>query len=365
MDQLIKRMVWASLVLLLYWYPARVGAQPVMLDRFEVEIDFKEEGYYRSIPFIALHGDLFFITDNFSHRVLEYRFGGNTLEFLCAIGRPGQGPGDLMRPMDISIAADILAVKDESGISFFDLNGVFKNKFQLQSRAQTMLFTGNEVYAITYDAAKPDLIQVYSRGGEARKPFQKKKALYPIRPEIHKGLSPDQLERIVFEGLLRSDGRSVYFLSKRFGRVLRYSPDGNITGNWELSAILGANEKAKAEKNRQMFLEEGFDLEKNQRMIPHNYLFDDAHIVGGRLYLLLENYDLLEKKVKPVIEFTEIDLNTMAVVGTFKADAQAKWESAATFVFIGSKADPVFLAAVRRPGEDEKICVFRPRESER
>jgi hypothetical protein len=335
------------------------------LERNEIAIDFKEEGYYRSIPFIALHRDLFFITDNFSHRVLEYRFGGNKLEFLRALGRPGQGPGDLMRPMDISIVADILAVKDESGISFFDLNGVFKNKFQLLSRAETMLFTGKEVHTTTYDAAKPDLIQVYSREGEALRSFQKKKALYPIRYEIHKGLSPDQLERIVFEGLLRSDGQSVYFLSKRFGSMLRYGPDGNKTGDWELSEILGINEKAKAERNRQMFLEEGFDLEKNKRMIPHNYLFEDAHIVGGRLYLLLENYDLLEKKVKSVIEFTEIDLSTMAIVCTFKADAQAKWESAATFVFIGDEANPVFLTAVRRPGEDEKICIFRPRENTR
>jgi hypothetical protein len=114
-----------------------------------------------------------------------------------------------------------------------------------------------------------------------------------------------------------------------------------------------------------MFLEEGYDLEKNKRMIPHNYLFEDAHIVGGRLYLLLENYDLLEKKVKSVIEFAEIDLRTKAVVCTFRADAQAKWESAAAFVFIGDEANPVFLVAVRRPGEDEKLCVFKPRASTR
>jgi len=365
MDQLARIIVWPSLVLLLFGYTMQVGAQSVELDRFEVTIDFKEEGYYKSIPFIALHKDLFFITDNFSHRVLEYRFGGKTLEFLRAIGRPGQGPGDLMRPTDISIAADILAVKDESGISFFDLDGVFKNKFQLLSRAETMLFEGEEIYTTTYDASKPDLIQVYSRGGEALRSFQKKNSLYPIRYDIHKGLSPDQLERIVFEGLLRSDGRSVHFLSKRFGRVLRYGPDGNITGDWKLSEILGANEKAKAEWNRKTFLEEGFDLEKNKRFIPHNYLFYDAHIVGGRLYLLLENYDLLEKKVKPVIEFTEIDLSTMAVVRTFRADAQAKWESAADFVFIGDRKNPVFLVAVRRPGEDEELCVFKPRVNTR
>jgi hypothetical protein len=365
MKVLIRRVVGSSLLLLLLGYPVQVGAQSIELDRFEVAIDFKEEGYYRSIPFIALYRDLFFITDNFSHRVLEYRFGGNKLEFLRAIGRPGQGPGDLMRPTDISVSGDILAVKDEYGISFFGLDGVFRNKFQLLSRAETMLFTGKEIYTTTYNAAKPDLFQVYSRGGEILRSFQKKKSLYPIRYNIHKGLSPDQLERIVFEGHLISDEQSVYFLSRRFGSVLRYDPDGNRTGNWGLSDILGNNEKAKAEFNRKMFLEEGYDLEKNERMIPHNYLFEDAHIVGGRLYLLLENYDLLEKKVKSVIEFAEIDLGTKAVVCTFRADAQAKWESATDFVFIGDNVNPVFLAAVRRPGEDEKLCVFRPKAGTR
>jgi len=365
MKALIGRIVWASFFLLLFRYPAKVDAQSVELDRFEVVIDFKEEGYYRSIPFIVLNRDLFFITDNFSHRVLEYRFGGNKLEFLRSIGRPGQGPGDLMRPMDISIADDILAVKDEHGISFFDLDGGFKNKFPLLARAETMLFTGKEIYATTCQAEKPDLIQVYSRAGVALRSFQKKKALYPIRYDIHKGLSPDLLERIIFEGLLRSDGQSIYFLSRRFGNVLRFSPDGNRTENWGLEELLGNNEKAKAERNRKMFLEEGYDLEKNERMIPHNFLFEDVHIVDGRLYLLLENYDLLEKKPKSVIEFTEIDLKKKAVVCSFRADAQAKWESASDFVFIGDKANPVFLVAVRRPGEDGMLCVFKPRASTR
>lgn len=363
MKKFVRGIIWSFISLILLGHAAMMSGQAIKLDRTEVIIDFKEEGYYKSIPFIALNRDLFFITDNFSHRVLEYRFGGNKLEFLRAIGRPGQGPGDLMRPMDISISADILAVKDEFGISFFDRDGAFKNKFPLLSWAETMIFTGEEIYTTTFDTTKPDLIQAYSRKGETLRSFQNKRALYPIRYDIHKGLSPNQLERTVFEGLLRSDGQSIYFLSKRFGNVLRFSPNGSRIGNWELSQMLGNNEKAKAKENRKMFLEEGFDLAKNNGRIQHNYLFEEAQLVGGRLYLLLENYDLVEKKVKPAIEFVEIDLEAGAVVCTYSADAQAKWESAANFVFIGDKKNPVFLAAVRNPGEDEKLCIFKPKEN--
>ncbi len=356
----MKKKAWLFASIIFWGQAAHMSAETIKLVRTDVIVDFKDAGYYKSIPFIALKGDYFFITDNFTHRVLEYRLRGNTLEFLRAIGRPGQGPGDLTRPTDISISDEILAVKDEAGISFFGLEGGFKNRFLLLSRAETMLFTGEEIYTITYDAAKPDLIQVYSRQGEWRRSFQNKRALYPIPEDIHRGLSPDGLERIVFEGLLRRDGPSIYFLSKRFGNVFRYDPDGKETGRCDLSRLLGENEKAKATENKRIFLEEGFDIVKNKGRIPHNYLFEDAQIVRGRLYLLLENYDLEAKELKPSIEFVEIDTTDWAVAGTYRAAAQAKWESAADFVFIGDKNNPVFLAAVRTPGEDTKLCIFRP-----
>ena len=360
-----RGIVCSFILLILFGYARPICAQTIKLDRIEVTIDFKEEGYYRSIPFIALNRDLFFITDNFAHRVLEYRFGGNKLEFLRAIGRPGQGPGDLMRPMDISISADILAVKDESGISFFGQDGEFKNKFPILSCAETMMFAGEEIFTMTCEPAKSDLIQVYSRKGETLRSFQDKKELYPIRYDIINGLSPAQVQRHAYAGLLRTDGRSIYLLSKRFGKVLRFDPNGKRTGSWELSHILGKNEKAKVEENRKLFSDAGFDLAETKRFIPGSYLFEDARIVDGRLYLLLANWDILEKKAKPVIEFVEIDLDDWAVVRSLSAGVQAKWESASQFTFIGDKNNPIFLTAVRFPEEDEKICIFRPAMNEK
>ncbi len=360
MKVLSRGIACSFIFLIVYGYAAPIGAQTVKLDRIEVAIDFKEEGYYRSIPFIALDRDLFFITDNIAHRVLEYRFGGNKLEFLRAIGRPGQGPGDLRLPTNISISGGTLAVKDQSGISFFGPDGGFKNKFPLLSWAETMMFKEDEIYATSVDSAKADFIHVYSRNGESVRSFQDKTKLYPIRYDIISGLSPAQVQSYVCAGLLRDNGRSIYFLSKRFGNVLRFDPDGKATGSWEISHILGDNERAKAAENRRMFLEKGFDVEKIMRFIPQNYLFEDAQIADGRLYLLLENWDILEKKAKPVIEFVEIELDAWAVVRSYRADAQAKWESASQFIFIGDKTNPIFLTAVRSPDDDEKICIFKP-----
>ena len=256
-------------------------------------------------------------------------------------------------------------MKDESGISFFGQDGTYKNRFQLLSWAGTMVLDGDEVYATSCDPKHSNLIQVYSRTGEIKKSFLDKKTLYPINYDIIKGPSPAQVQRFVYEGQLCSSGQSFYFISKRFGDVLRYDRNGKATECWDLLRLLGNNEKVKADENRGHYLEDGFDLKKTDGYYPGHRLFEGAQIVDDRLYLLLENWDILEKKAKPVIEFVEIDLDSWTVVNTYMAEAKAKWEFAADFVFIGDKANPAFLAAVRKPGEDEKICIFRPRASTR
>jgi len=330
------------------------------LARTEISIDFKDEGYYKTIPHIALQGTLFFISDNFNHRVLEYRLNGSDLEFLRVIGRPGQGPGDLMHPTEISASKETLAVYDEHGISFFGLDGAFRSKFQLLSKSVAMLFAGDQVFSATYDSEKEDLIQAYDASGGLVRSFSKKLSLYPIRYDIHRGLSPDSLERIVFEGILRFQGGVLFYLNKRFGDVLQFDRGGTKITTRNVIPLLSKAEKAKADENRKVFLDEGFDLIKNERRIPHNFIFEDAQIRNGRLFLLMENYDILEKKARPYMEIIEIDLASWEVVNSYVADAAAKWESAASFLVLGEERRPIFLVPMRTPAEDEKLFLFMP-----
>lgn len=359
--KIIRQIAGMTALLLIVCICAR--GEQVKLTRSEIVIDFKDEGYYKTIPFIALSGDSFFICDNFTHRILEYSLNGNKLEFIRAIGRPGQGPGDLMRPLDISVFGDLLAVHDEHGISFFGTDGVFKRKFPLLSKSVTTLFAEGVVFSVNYDSRNEDVIQAYNEAGETLNSFPKKASLYPLRPEIHRGLSPDSLERIIFEGALLSSEGHLFYLNKRFGDILRSDPSGaNITA-WNFASLLSKVEKAKAEENRRMFLDEGFDLDKNQRMIPHNYLFEDAQIWKGRLYLLLENYDFLEKKARPYTEIVEIDPASRTVINTYRTEAAARFESAHNFVIVSRDEVPVFLMTIRVPGEDSRLWLFRPERS--
>ena len=332
--------------------------EQIKLRRSEIEIDFKDEGYFKSIPHIELSNDLFFISDNFNHRVLEYKLQGNKLEFLRPIGRQGQGPGDLLRPSEISIKNGILAVQDELGISFFGLDGSFQSKFQLLSKSEAFTYAEGLIYSATYDYKKPELIQVYEGRSEPKFAFQEKKKLFPLNYNIHKGLSPDSIERIIFEGILLTDSRHVYYLNKRFGKCSQYTLQGEKTAERDLLPMLGKNEKAKVKENMRLFIEEGYDLIKAGRMIPHNFVFDAARIVDQQLYLLLESYDFVEKKKITQLKIVCIDLENWTVEATYVADIGDEWSF--NFIVTKEKGQLAFIVPLRIPGEDEKICIFRP-----
>jgi hypothetical protein len=330
----------------------------VKLQRSDIEIDFKEDGYYKTIPHIELVNDLFFISDNFNHRILEYRFQGNKLEFLRPVGRAGQVPGDLQLPTNISIWNGVLAVQDQIGISFFNLDGTFKSKFQLLSKSVTFTFAGGKIYSATYDSKKPELIQVYAGTSEREFVFQEKKKLFPLNYDIHKGLSPDSVERIIFEGVLLTDGRYIYYLNKRFGKCLQYTLQGEKTAESDLLPLLGKNEKAKDKENSRLFIEEGYDLIKANRMIPQNYIFDSVRIADNKLYILLDCYDIVDRKKKTQMEIVCINPEKWTVEATYTADIGDAWTS--DFVVAKENGDLVFIVPLRLPKEDEKICVFRP-----
>jgi hypothetical protein len=340
----------------LSFFPLK-GVQ-IKLDRSEIDIDFKDKGYFKSITRIELSNDLFFISDTMNNQIIEFKLQGNKLEFLRSIGRAGQGPGDLMRPSEISIKNGVLAVQDELGISFFGLDGSFQSKFQLLSDSIAFVLDNSRIYSATYDYKKPELIQVYQGTSAPKFAFQEKKKLFPLNYSIHKGVSPDFIERIIFEGILLRDSRYLYYLNKRFGKCLQYTFQGEKTAEKDLSPLLGKNEKAKVKENTRLFLEEGYDLIKEKRSIPRNFVFDAARIMDNRLYLLLESYDFIEKKKITQMKIVCIDPENWTVEATYVADIGDEW----SFNFIVTKENgrPVFIVPLRTRGEDEKIYIFRP-----
>jgi len=343
---------WAALSFL------PLKGEQIKLQRSEIEIDFKDEGFFKSVSFIELSNNLFFISDTMNNQIIEFKLQGNKLEFMRSIGRAGQGPGDLMRPSEISIKNGVLAVQDELGISFFGTDGSFQSKFQLLSKSVAFTYAESRIYSATYDYKKPELIQVYEGTSEPKFAFQEKKKLFPLNYNIHKGVSPDFIESIIFEGILLTDSRHLYYLNKRFGKCLQYTLQGEKIAERDLSPLLGKNEKAKVKENTRLFLEEGYDLIKEKRSIPHNFIFDAARIMDNRIYLLLESYDLIEKKKITKMNIVCINPENWTVEATYVADIGDEWSF--NFIVTQEKGQPAFIVPLRKRGEDEKICIFRP-----
>ena len=78
----------------------------------------------------SLDGD-FYLADKVNHKVWVANQNG---EIIGAIGRQGQGPGELSEPVGIAIVGQTLAIAEQGNkrISFFDLGGKYRSSFPIR-----------------------------------------------------------------------------------------------------------------------------------------------------------------------------------------------------------------------------------------
>lgn len=290
----------------------------IKLERKELIIDEKDEGFFKTIADIEAYKDYLFIVDNAYHRVLEFKIKNNKLEFQRFIGRKGQGPGDLELPLRISIWNDTLAVQDQLGISFFDIDGAFKRKFRLFSGGISFSFIKNNIYYATTNPTKSNFIEVYSMDGKRLYTFGEKKKFFDLDYNIHKGMRPTTAEIIIFNGFLLSDEDYIYYINRRFGTLIKFTISGKKFLETNITPLFGKNELEKAKENRKLFLEKGFNLFEAKGRIPQNYIFRSAKISDNNIYLLSDQWNFLEKKLNSFLEIKCIDKNNFGTFSTYQ-----------------------------------------------
>ena len=119
---------------------------------------------------------------------------------------------------------------------------------------------------------------------------------------------------------------------------MKYSLSGKDVIARDLAPLLSGNEKAKAAENRRMFLDEGFDLIMNNRRDPQRLSLSGRPNKEQAAYdLLIDSWDISEKKQKKLIEFVEIDIASWRIINTYSAETAAKWESATIFILLGGQ----------------------------
>jgi hypothetical protein len=320
-------------------------------------LEEKEGAFFKNAADIEVYRDQFLIVDNIDNRILKFSINNDKLEFQRSIGRPGQGPGDLELPIGLSLWNGTLAVQDQQGISFFDLEGNYKTRFRVFSGIISFLFNDNKVYYAAINPSKFDLIEVHSIEGQRLYSFADKKDLVVFNYDVVKGMSPTTLEMAIFNCELLSDGKYIYLLSRRFGRLTKFSMSGEKVFEGTIIDLFGQNEASKAKENKRLFLEEGYDFLKT-RGIPQYYIFRDAKLIGDNLFLLTDQWNFDEKKLNPQLEIKIIDKESLDLKSAYHTSLNTD-ERFFSFAATIEKGGPVFYLVLDTK-EGYKVSKFSP-----
>jgi len=321
-------------------------------------LEEKEGAFFKNAADIDVYDRYFLVVDNIDNRILKFlMINNNRLDFQRSIGRPGQGPGDLELPIRISTWNEILAVQDQRGISFFDLDGNFKSRFRIFAGSISFVFSDNKIYYAAINPTKLDLIEVHSREGQRLYSFADKKELVDFNYNIVKGMSPATAEMAIFNCELLSDGQYIYLLNRRFGKVAKFSMPGEKVLEGTIIELFGKNELSKAKENRRLFLEEGYDFLET-RTVPQYYIFRDAKLIGDNIYLLRDQWNFAEKKLDSLIEIKAIDKGSFELKSSYQASLSND-ERFFSFSVAIEKDRPVFYVLFDTK-EGYKVSKFTP-----
>lgn len=244
-----------------------------------------ESPLYRYGVDIIILGEEVFVVENRTHKIYKYRIKGD-LEFVRTIGQKGRGPSDLFLPMELSFWNGKFAVKDEDGVSFFNRKGEFIDKFRLFSPRISFVYVNNKIFLASSNPSVPDLIGVYSENGKLLNKFGKK--FLDLKSENPKKFrNPFFAERYFYRGKILSDGKSIYYLSSKFGRILKFNLDGNKVKDGDFIPATGNIGKRIVSENQKL-LENGLKRNRDNSYSSYN-LFHDAFLYNDEIYILIAN----------------------------------------------------------------------------
>jgi len=164
--------VGGVLALVLFYYNRAPVSQPSFaFESFSLEETESANCFISDISKIEFSSGKIFILDRRQKKVFVFN---ERMSFLYAIGKPGQGPGDLENPADMTVGNDQVVILESIArrINVFTLKGEFVKRVSLvlpekifYSYPASILATRNGEYLIAYSLSA-DLLDAYD--GEGR-----------------------------------------------------------------------------------------------------------------------------------------------------------------------------------------------------
>ncbi len=331
-----------------FWFPTSDDGG--FLSRRDHALDLGGSDYLHFAKAIENTEHGLFVVENLEGRVLRFN---EAFQLQATIGKPGEGPGELQYPAQLSVWGDSLVVRDQRGFSFFDIDGNFKSRFRIYSFVNSFVYVRGKIFAVLVAPRKPNYGYIFNEKGEMRGSFGKKFFSSERRSQLQEAYDS---ERYFSDGRLLSDGQFIYYLNARFGRAAKFDLEGNQLEDKELNT--GVNDPMIVQKNLDI-LENG---RKNRQYASPQFegrakdtyaVFLDAALVGEHIYLYGE-------KVFPrTDEFLQLPHRQVRIISaeTLELVSRKKVKIQMT----GNLSEGVYLHAATsysREGETGLLCIM-------
>jgi len=337
----IKKRVWSSFILAIL-FVVKPSYSDSVLKKQKIEIDEKETGFYKAITDMAITDDKLIIADFFSNQVLCYKYLGAKAVFSNLIGRPGQGPGDIQKPIALSAFKGRVAIRDQENVSIFSTDGEFFYKFKQFSPIIDHLMNDSRIYYLSSNPSSKFLISVLSLNGELLSQILEKR-LWVNSGELT--ASNSFREKLVYDGHIWSDGKSIIYVSRYFGIIEKYSLSGELLLKRDISEDLGNNARTKSAGNRKALIQSR-ELKLDKGKPDCDELFLDSCLDGEYLYLLMSQYDLLNMKPINKVDIRRINTSDLKLSSSYSVELKSKeWLSNLLVKTVNHK--PIFIVDVQ------------------
>jgi hypothetical protein len=289
----------------------------------KIELDEKDKGFFKAVTDMVIDGDKLIVADFFNNQVLCYSYIGGKAVFINLIGRPGQGPGDIQKPLALSALNNRIAIKDQEAISVFSLGGEYRSKFRQFSTFISFLLGRDRIYCLSSNPSSKYLIDVFDLDGQLVSQMIEKKQW----GNSEKITTLDSFrEYLIYDGQIWSDGKNLFYISKYFGVIEKYSLSGELIARKDLSKDLGNIARAKAMGNEKSLIQSSELKLVNGRPECHE-LFMDSYLSGGYLYLLMSQYDILNNKPTDEIDVRLINTDNLQISSAYTVKINRKERS--------------------------------------
>lgn len=331
-----------------------------------IAIDGGPESFFHFANAMLLKEDRLFLLENMRHRALAFRLQGDRAVFVKSFGKKGEGPGDLCLPFLLSTDGQMLAIRDEKGVSFFSQDGDFRSRFKRPFFILSGEYSQGVYYALTVAPDSNHLIRLLSESGKEIA------AMLPryleIDPAKNEKIDLRIVERHFYGGKLMVDRDGIYYLNSAFATLCRLDRSGKILKTVSLEAALSKGAVEDIQKNRKM-LRDGLEVEfqpEGGMIMRDSHICRSACMFKGKLFLMDREEDG-SVRVNPAGKKTKelcirsIDLKTMRPddVYRFEIDKDAPLIQSFT---VGEEDGNVYFLVCQEIGEESGIVKYSIRK---